>query len=98
MVLGAPQSAQVERWLRGCFAVKKGRYKGIQAAPIYHPNDMDSGPYTTNKVEASRRRSRALRQKATAIRAETRKLINEAVANLKHSNNIDSAEKARKAA
>ena len=59
---------------------------------------MDSGPYTTNKVEASRRRSRALRQEATAIRAETRKLINQAVTNIKHSNNVDSAEKTRKAA
>jgi hypothetical protein len=64
---------------------------------MYHPNAMDSGPYTTNKVEASRRRSRALRQEAIAIRTETRKLINEAVAKIKHSH-IDSAEKTPKAA
>lgn len=64
---------------------------------MYHPNAMDSGPYTTNKVEASRRRSRALRQEATAIRAQARKLINETAARIKHSH-IDSAKKTRKAA
>jgi hypothetical protein len=56
---------------------------------------MDSGPYTTNKVEAARRRSRALRQEAAATRAETRKLISEAVATIKQ-HKADYAEKTRK--
>lgn len=64
---------------------------------MYHPNDMDTGQYTTNKVEATRRRSRALRQEATAIRAETRKIVSQAVATAKL-HNPDYVEKTRKAA
>lgn len=82
---------------QGRFDVKKADTKEIQTERMDHPNDMDTGQYTTNKVEATRRRSRALRQEASAIRAEARKIVGQVVATVKQ-HSPESTGKTRKAA